>query len=316
MRVHHHEALVPDGSKLAGDGVILQKAELHLGIIRGIAPAVHRSDDDDCGIGLSNRLPADQRPFLFGCDDIRRTQGLQDIGRSAVLSGDEGIAVDLLAGKPEDNGQLPGRCARYQGDGIGLALLEIGDQGIAAVLDVEDFGEFGDFLIDEVHREQLLAHAVAAVSIDLGDAVGGRDIGVDPKPGELFARADGTLRADMPLEFGRHQIGLRADDGFEARIVVGKAFDLAVGFSILRQDGADPDGGSGDLIRQSQGKQDFGHALADRNDRCRGLFESHLLAAIGDGQWILGCSKARRCKAGQPEGKRQAREKLAHGKSR
>ncbi len=70
----------------------------------------------------------------------------------------------------------------------------------------------------------------------------------------------------MPFEFGSHQIGLLADHRLEARVIVGEAFDLAVGVGILRQDRPHPHCSSRGFVGEAERIKDLGHSLTDRDD--------------------------------------------------
>ena len=106
--------------------------------------------------------------------------------------------------------------------------------------------------------------------------------------GELLRRRDHAMRADLPLELGRHQIGLLLDDALETRIVVGKTRDFRVHRRELRQHGADPQRGAGHLVGEPEHIENLCRTLPDRDDARGRMVEGYVAPAIFQRQRIVG----------------------------
>lgn len=164
--------------------------------------------------------------------------------------------------------------------------FEIIDHFFAAILDVENLREVADFLIDQIHCEAGLAHAVAAPGIVLAHAICRRGVNRNAEFGELRWRTDNALGADLPLELRCDEVRPLSDDGLEAWIIVGQTLHPGIGLLIARKDRADPQGRANDLVGQPEQIKNLSRALADGDGAGGRLLEGDVVTAAFDCQRI------------------------------
>jgi hypothetical protein len=200
-----------------------------------------------------------------------------------------------------------------------FSAFQIGDDLLALVLNIVDLRQLANFSIDEVHGEDLPAHAVARRRIRLAGAIRWRCVDRNAELLELLRPRDHAFRADLPLKLHRHHVRLLGKYAFEARIVVCQALDLGVDLLVTLKDGADPEGGAGDLVRKAEQIEDLGAALADRDGARRRLVEGDLPSAILECQRIgrlgsEGGMAESRCACGKGDETRNERsfQKVVH----
>ena len=183
------------------------------------------------------------------------------------------MAISALENHTSATGVLEAFALRG-GDGLGQAGLEFVVELLATRLHVEDLRQLARCFCRCVSMRNGSSRVPSApTEVVLAFAVGGQQVGRDLQFMKLLAGAHHALRADHPFQLHGHQFRAFADHRFEARLVIGQAFDLVVLRLVLGQHVVEPQRGADHFIAQAHGIEHFGAGLADGHGARRGVLE-------------------------------------------